>query len=282
MEETHEAAHAAPAVSPGQPYDWNGPCFHELARLFPPPTEAAYQEFKQDLRRHGQRAAILLVQGKIADGRCRFRACRELGIEPRVVEWDGQGSLLDLVVSLNLHRRHLSESQRAMVAARLEALFAEEARRRMQTGQAQDPVANLPQGRSRDQAAALLSVSARSVCNAKKVLTAGAPELVEAVQQGKVKVSAAEKLVQWPREGQQVVLQEGEKAVQAKAKDLQSAKQLTRLQLQQANSVKLYFSLEASRVAMVLYDFYGFDTALEIRDELIKLFDSIKPVAVAK
>ena len=39
--------------------------------------------------------------------------------EPTFREWSGEGSLVAFVVSLNLHRRHLDESQRAMVAAKI-------------------------------------------------------------------------------------------------------------------------------------------------------------------
>src|SRR3954452_11420654 len=92
-------------------------------------------------------------------------------------EWDGQGSLLAFVVSRSLPRRHLDESQRAMVAARMKPLFEREARERMRAGKAADPRANLPQGRARDQAAAALHVSPRSVDAGSKVLQQGAPEL---------------------------------------------------------------------------------------------------------
>ena len=43
--------------------------------------------------------------------------------------WDeGNGSPIQFVVSLNLHRGHLTASQRACVAAELEPMFAKERR----------------------------------------------------------------------------------------------------------------------------------------------------------
>ena len=33
------------------------------------------------------------------------------GVEPRYVEWDGQGTEAAFVISMNLHRRHLNEGQ---------------------------------------------------------------------------------------------------------------------------------------------------------------------------
>ena len=40
-------------------------------------------------------------------------------MNPETKEWDGRGSPLDYVVSKNLHRRHLSEAQRATVGAKI-------------------------------------------------------------------------------------------------------------------------------------------------------------------
>src|SRR5690606_33595186 len=68
----------------------------------------------------GLREPPVLLGGRVLDGRNRYRACLEVGVAPRFVDFDGgEGDALAYVVSLNLHRRHLSESQRAMVAARI-------------------------------------------------------------------------------------------------------------------------------------------------------------------
>lgn len=86
------------------------------------------------------------------------------------------------MVSLNLKRRHLSESQRAMVAAKLATISHGGDRR-------SDQAANLPVGQA--QAAELLNVSERTVRAAAKVKNEGAASLVQAVERGAVSVSAA-------------------------------------------------------------------------------------------
>jgi hypothetical protein len=68
---------------------------------------------------------ITLADGKILDGRNRYRAMRFIDPDfspdtaPKMfVKFDGD-SPTEFVISKNLHRRHLNESQRALIAARL-------------------------------------------------------------------------------------------------------------------------------------------------------------------
>src|SRR4051812_33570712 len=78
-----------------------------------------FAALKHDIGMYGQREPITLHQGAVIDGLHRLRACDELGREPVVREWDGVGDLTAYVVSLNLSRRHLNTSQRAMVAGKI-------------------------------------------------------------------------------------------------------------------------------------------------------------------
>ncbi|HMF11448.1 MAG TPA: ParB N-terminal domain-containing protein [Gemmataceae bacterium] len=154
---------------------------HPAATIFPEMSESDFAALKDDIKEHGQRDPVIVFQNQILDGRHRYRACRELGIEARTEEFIGDDPVA-FVVSKNLKRRHLDESQRALVAARL---------------------ANLPKGRptenssidplsvSQPLAAKTLNVSVPSVKRAAVVLNHGVPELTASVEQGDVSVRAS-------------------------------------------------------------------------------------------
>jgi phage N-6-adenine-methyltransferase len=163
--------------------------FHPLANLFPLLESEKLEPLAEDIKQKGLQNNIILFEGKILDGRNRYTACELVGVEPRFSEYSGDDPL-SYVVSLNLHRRHLTESQRAMVAARVEKL--------KHGGNRQD--ANLHVGRA--EAAEKLNVSTRSVASAKKVQTKGIEELVNAVDQGQVAVSKAVEIADLPKEDQ--------------------------------------------------------------------------------
>ena len=94
---------------------------HPYAEIVPPLEGEPFDELVADIRANGLLHPITIHQGMVLDGRNRLRACQAARIEPRFVEYDG-GDPLSFVLSQNLHRRHLSESQRGMVVARLETL----------------------------------------------------------------------------------------------------------------------------------------------------------------
>jgi len=93
-----------------------------------------FEELKQDIAVNGLREAIWLhPDGSIIDGRNRHRACIETDTEPRFKTWDGQGSLIAFILSMNLHRRHLTSSQRAVIALRSLPFLEREAKERQGT-----------------------------------------------------------------------------------------------------------------------------------------------------
>lgn len=85
--------------------------FHPVANIFPLMTGQEFDALVNDIAEHGQAEPIWLYDGQVLDGRNRYRACMELGIVPDVREYTGNDPHA-FVVSLNLHRRHLTREQR--------------------------------------------------------------------------------------------------------------------------------------------------------------------------
>ena len=125
--------------------------FHETANIFPMMSEHELSSLAEDIKQNGLQNAITLCEGKILDGRNRFEACRIAGVEPEYETFVGDDPL-KAVISLNLMRRHLDESQRAVIAARVA---------NMPLGGALYRSANLPTENniSQAEAAALFNVS---------------------------------------------------------------------------------------------------------------------------
>lgn len=182
--------------------------FHPVANIFPLIEGSEFDSFCRDIKEQGLRHSILLhPDGRILDGRNRYRACVAVGIEPRCEEWTGPvGTEVAFVLSANLHRRHLSESQRGVVLARIATLE----QGRPETGKFA--------GLTQPNAAELLNVSERTGRYAKFVLENGTPELIRAVEQDKIAVSQAAKLVKEDAAVQREIVgrvDHGKKAVDA-------------------------------------------------------------------
>src|SRR5215510_14763951 len=173
--------------------------FHPLANIFPLLAGEEFDALVADIEASGLCEAVWLYEGQILDGRNRYRACQILGLDCATRDYPGNDPL-GFVLSMNLQRRHLDASQRAMIAARLAT---------MRQGERTDLVA-MSTKLSQEQAAGLMHVSRETVVAAKKVLQDGAPELAQAVDAGTLTVSAAVPLTALPREAQLTALQEAQ------------------------------------------------------------------------
>ena len=177
--------------------------FHEAANIFPMDDEHI-DDLAEDIKQHGQRIPIELLGGKIVDGRRRFMACKIAGVIPSFADVDVDDPV-SYVLSLNLHRRHLTPSQLSMVGARARDIYDREAKERMVEGAKNKGKENLPcpeSGQARDAVGKAVGVSGKSIDHATRVLKSAIPEIVKAVDEGRMAVSTAAILATEPEEVQ--------------------------------------------------------------------------------
>ena len=160
---------------------------HPLCSIFPQMSDEEFDALRDDIEQHGQRDAIVLWDGQILDGRHRMQACLALGIEPkfRTVEMSWEEAKA-YVLSVNLTRRHLDASQRAIVASRMATL--KKGRPSTEDNASIDVLSVTQQ-----EAADALNVGRAQVQRAKKVEQIAAPELFAEVERGKMSLHEAGK-----------------------------------------------------------------------------------------
>jgi ParB-like nuclease domain len=166
---------------------------HPASDWFPMSSAEELEALKRSIAECGLLEPIVIYDGKILDGRNRYKACSELGVEVRSVEYCGD-SPLQFAWAKNLTRRHLTHSQRILLAAEMLPQFEAEAKKRQ--GQRNDlniPVV-LRGSEAVEQAAAVVGVSASSVTRAKAVKKAN-PKLAEKIKAGQMTVNGAYNIV---------------------------------------------------------------------------------------
>lgn len=195
--------------------------FHPVANLFPMMDADSFAELCKDIKANGLIEPIWLHDGKIIDGRNRYKACLEVGVPPLFRNWKNDGSLVAFVVSLNLNRRHLNQSQKAAIALDLLPMLEAEAKERQRkAGQVygekhpkrevstelNQPLESSPH-KAAQQAAAMVGTSATRVYEMKKVAKE-APDKVEAIRNGEVSI---DKILKEIKPKKEVVVDEGYK-----------------------------------------------------------------------
>jgi hypothetical protein len=182
--------------------------WHEASMIFPMLDDDKLSELADDIKTNGQTNPILIASGKVIDGRNRWTACKLAGVKPKTEEIPEPDDPVAFVLSLNLHRRHLTPSQASMCAARARDIYEKQAKERQghgETAPGKTLPANLPEaikGDARDMAGKAFGVSGKSVDHAKRVIEKGIPELAKAVDTGRMAVSTAAILATEPPEVQ--------------------------------------------------------------------------------
>ena len=172
----------------------------QLKSLIPPLSDSEYAALRDNISKDGCREPLTIWKDHniILDGHNRYQICKELNLSFKVVEIE----LPDLtavkiwMIKNQRGRRNLNESQRAMLAVKLAALYAEQAKERKgtRTDLHEKNLAQGEFGRSVEKAAKDMGVSHITVSYAKRVSKKGSPELIKLAESGKVAVSAAAKV----------------------------------------------------------------------------------------
>jgi Skp family chaperone for outer membrane proteins len=90
---------------------------HPAAALYPMLSDDELKELADDIAANGLLFPIVLYQGnQILDGRNRLSACNLAGVQPTFTEYEGDDPV-GYVLSVNEHRRHMTQGQRAMCVA---------------------------------------------------------------------------------------------------------------------------------------------------------------------
>jgi ParB-like chromosome segregation protein Spo0J len=201
--------------------------FHPAANIFPMMDQHQRDELGRDIEEHGLHVPIILYNGQILDGRNRYTVCQTIGVEPRYTEvLDGEISdPVAYVMSKNLHRRHLTTSQKALIAARAQDYYraAAKEKQKLAGGDKKSALArsksavrkntkSAPPVHSNEQAAESIGVSPRSVDTATRVLKHGSDEVVDAIEKGELSVYTAEQVLGLPKNKQYQALQAGKKS----------------------------------------------------------------------
>lgn len=178
--------------------------YHIYANLFPMMNELEFETLCADIKKNGLRQPILTYQGKIIDGRNRYEACKKVGVTPQFKDAYPGGSVLEYVLSLNLNRRHLNESQRAMLAVQIKNLGVLDLDNSLLNN-----VKSLPIGKllSDSSVAELVNVSPRSVARAKEINETGTEELKKEVIGGTMAVSTAAEIAKLDKSEQTEILE---------------------------------------------------------------------------
>ena len=187
---------------------------HPLAAHLPLMEGEEFAGFVADIKEKGLFEAVdILPDGTLIDGRNRVSACNQLGMEIpcRVYQGDQDDvSILQFIVSKNLHRRHLTPAQAADLARTVKHIYAAEAKKRQLTSlkQGDAPRSGPPAGtgvEARDEAAATVpGTSGRSVQRAQVIREKGIPELQDAVfgAEEKISLTKGAEIAKAPKEEQ--------------------------------------------------------------------------------
>lgn len=141
-----------------------------------------FQALKDDIEVNGQREPVIVFDGMVLDGWHRYQACIQLSITPTQTAFAPNDDPVAFVLSHNLHRRHLSASQRAAAVVACTAWAPAHRSKKVET------ISTLS---TNDKMAKAAGTTVRTITDAKAAHKAG---LGEVVKQGAMTANEAAKV----------------------------------------------------------------------------------------
>lgn len=217
---------------------------HEALRAYIDPlTEHEYEALERSLLTEGCRDALVCWGNVLIDGHNRYAICQKHQLPYKVVQNDHFANIEEVqlwMIDNHLARRSVSDFQRGMLALRKkEILSIRNQQQNQQHSASAEPeqqeseqaIPVIKPTQSRQEIARVAGISSHAVVQIEKIQRAASPELVRAVRDGSISISAAATIASLPTEEQKAAVAGGRKELQEVARQV---REKNRVQRQQA------------------------------------------------
>ena len=202
---------------------------HEALRAYIDPlTEQEFAALERSILTEGCRDALVCWGEVLIDGHNRYAICQQHALPFKVVQNEQFANIEDVqlwMIDNHLGRRSVSDFQRGMLAIRKKEIIT--ARLQLQESAAavtlsENEVAQpiIKATQSRQDIARAAGITSNAVVQIEKIQRTAAPELVRAVRNGTISISAAAAVASLPEAEQVAAVAGGRKELQQVAKQI--------------------------------------------------------------
>lgn len=171
----------------------------EFESLIPPLTADEFKQLEENCVKDGIRDPLVVWRVPsgddiLIDGHNRWKiAAKHGGIQFETVrkEFDNRNEVIVWICKNQLGRRNLHPLDAEKLRSRERQALEDEAQKRMKAGVKADPVANFPQGKTRDIIGKEIGVSGRQVDKLHRINEKASESTKQAVRDGKLSVNQA-------------------------------------------------------------------------------------------
>ncbi|MFZ6772843.1 hypothetical protein ACO0LB_08985 [Undibacterium sp. SXout7W] len=201
---------------------------HDALRAYIDPlTEHEFAALERSLLTEGCRDALVCWGDVLIDGHNRYAICQRHQIPFNVIQNNQFNNIEDVqlwMIDNHLARRSVSDFQRGMLALRKKEIMLARATEQetapadVETTDVAVPIIKTTQ--SRQEIARAAGISSNAVVQIEKIQRAAAPELVGAVRDGTISISAAAAIASLPDAEQRTAVAGGRKELQQVARQV--------------------------------------------------------------